>query len=247
MRDERRRERRSPLVVILDASLGLAAAVQTGHPPWSRRARRQSRRTGAGWLAVGAMTAAAGTAILVAAFVRPPDDLAALPPAAVEQTPPRSPGRSPIAVPGPAGTISPSPAASRAAPGGGAPVPDRREAARPPGPVAPLTARYSVAEGTEGLLGYRATVTVTNPGTRARPTWLVTVTLPRPTLRVAEVSGAVAEQDGATWSFRPDRSTAPVPAGGSVRVTFEVRGATLVSAAPTACTIDANSCAGIRP
>jgi hypothetical protein len=78
------------------------------------------------------------------------------------------------------------------------------------------------------------------------PGWLLTVTLPRSTLRVAKVTGATARQDGATWTFTPDGSTAKVPPGGSVNVSFEVQGATLIAASPTACTIDGRACEGLR-
>jgi hypothetical protein len=108
-----------------------------------------------------------------------------------------------------------------------------------------LRARYEASAGGQGLLGYRAQVTVSNPGPGRRDSWLLTVTLPRPTLTVSDVSGAVARQDGSTWTFTPDESAARIPPAASVTVSFVVRGATLVSAAPTACTIDGRPCDGI--
>jgi hypothetical protein len=62
---------------------------------------------------------------------------------------------------------------------------------------------------------------------------------------VTDVSGATVQQDGSTWTFRPDGGTATVPAGGSVQVRFQVRGAALVSSRPTACAVDGNPCAGL--
>jgi hypothetical protein len=43
--------------------------------------------------------------------------------------------------------------------------------------------------------------------------------------------------------FVPGTSTSRVPSGGSVVITFGVNGATLIDAAPQACTIDGNDCA----
>jgi hypothetical protein len=88
------------------------------------------------------------------------------------------------------------------------------------------------------------TVTVANPGSSPKDGWTVTVTLPRPTLRVAGVSGATTAQDGSRWTFTPDDTTSRVPASGSVELSFEVRGATLLDATPQDCRIDANPCAG---
>jgi hypothetical protein len=47
------------------------------------------------------------------------------------------------------------------------------------------------------------------------------------------------------WTFTPTDATRRVAAGASVVIAFEVRGATLVDAAPTACRIDSSQCAGI--
>ncbi|GAA2849978.1 hypothetical protein GCM10010443_09910 [Actinoplanes cyaneus] len=111
------------------------------------------------------------------------------------------------------------------------------------GAAAPLTASYRTSSVTGGLLGYKMTVTVANPGAAAKDGWALTVTLPRPTLMVSSVNGATATQDGSTWTFVPDSSTSAVPAGGSAVISFGVTGATLIDAAPKACTIDGNTCA----
>lgn len=236
-----RRERRSPLVVILDAMLGLAATLQSGQLPRPRRARAGAG-AGVAWVVAGVLAAAAGTAILVLALMRAPGGLSALPPAATRPAPPPSsaPGQTDPTGAGP--SVTPSPSPTSAAPG-------RTSAGATSAPpvtvVRPLTARYADAGGTPGLLGYRATVTIANPGSRARTGWRLTVTLPRPTLRVSNVSGAVARQDGSTWTFVPDQSTERISPGGAAEIAFEVRGATLVDAAPQDCRIDGNPCAGI--
>jgi hypothetical protein len=106
----------------------------------------------------------------------------------------------------------------------------------------PLTASYRTSSATAGLLGYQLAVTVANPGATSKDGWTLTVTLPRPTLLVSGVSGATAARNGSVWTFTPDSGTAAVPAGGSVKVVFDVRGATLIDAAPQDCRIDGNRC-----
>jgi hypothetical protein len=239
--DSPRRERRSPLVVILDAMLALAAALQSGHllRPRPRR-RRPSKAAGVAWAVTGVLAAAAGTTILIVAFTRMPGGLSALPPTVDQPAPPSSAVPSQTAPPEvlpPPVTVSPSASPSR--------TPSNATSAPPVTVERPLAARYSDSEGAPGLLGYRGTVTITNPGSRAKVGWRLTVTLPRPTLRVSEVSGADARQDGSTWTFVPQRATERIPPGGSVEIAFEVRGATLVDATPQDCRIDGNPCAGI--
>ena len=94
-----------------------------------------------------------------------------------------------------------------------------------------LTAVYS-APG--GLLGYRANVAVTSEGPDAADGWQLTVTMPRATLKLSAVSGATVEQDGTVWTFTPTDETRKVPVGSTVTVVFDVLGATLVDAKPTA-------------
>ncbi|MEV6850371.1 cellulose binding domain-containing protein, partial [Actinoplanes sp. NPDC051411] len=105
-----------------------------------------------------------------------------------------------------------------------------------------LTATYKTASATAGLLGYQMTVTVANQGTGSKTGWVLTVTLPRPTLLVSGVQGAKATQNGSVWTFVPDATTSTVAAGGSVQVVFGVHGATLIDAAPQDCRIDGNPC-----
>jgi hypothetical protein len=255
MPDAPRRERRSPMVMLLDFAMRLALAAQTGPEPKLVPAGR-ARRVGVGWLVAGAVLAVAGTGVIVGALVTGRFDLASLPPHAAARQPAAAPAPAPAPEsvtptttgPAPTGTTSGPPSPSGAAsastpPGGGtaAPAPPPVSPAAP----APLTAVYAYTSGGTGLLGYAADVSVANPGRAARDGWQLTVTLPRPSLRIADVTGAAATQDGATWTFEPDATTRTVPAGGSVRITFEVRGATLLAAAPEDCRIDGRPCAGL--
>jgi hypothetical protein len=245
MSDARRPERRTLVVVLLDGLLGAAAALQSGHLPWARRQGPGARRTTTVWLGVAAFAVTVGTALLVLAFLRAPVGLT---PAGLAPLPaPRTDAASsnPAATTSAAQPSSGAPAPSRSAsrptePSGSRRVPPRPPSVRP----ALLRAQYE-ASGSAGLLGYRARVTISNTGPGRRDGWLLTVTLPRSTLTVSDVSGAVARQDGATWSFTPNAATARISSGASVTVAFVVRGATLVSAAPTDCAIDGRPCAGV--
>lgn len=110
-------------------------------------------------------------------------------------------------------------------------------------PAAPLQARLATVAGSETLTGYRVALTVTNPGGVAATTWTAAVTLPRETLLVTNVDGATATRAGSVWTLAPTAATAQVPAGASVTVTFQVNGATVFDATPTACTINTQPCA----
>ena len=248
MRDERlrvsdapRRERRSPMVILLDAAMRLAVAAQATPQPRVQAARRP-RRTGMGWLALGVLLAVAGTTVVVGALLDGPDDLASLPPHAPVRKPPAA-GPLPSAA---LSAIDTSAAVTTT----GTPDPESAPAvagtdtAAPPAAVS-LTARYATAGGGTGLLGYAAEVTVVNPGATTHDGWRLTLTLPRATLQVTQVSGAVARQDGATWTFEPDESTRSVRASNSVLISFEVRGATLLESAPVDCRIDGLRCSGL--
>lgn len=202
-------------------------------------------------VAIAAATVIVGTGVLVVTLLRTPDRFAPLgvgpePDAAVESAPePGRAGLGPNSSAGSAapGTPSPSPSPSPSRPDPAAPPPGTDPAA----PVRPaeLTATYRTEQVT--LIGYRAAVDITNPGRTPVDGWTVVITLPRRTLSIAEVSGATATQDGATWTFQPDRGTRRVPPDGTVRVTFRVDGAALGATAPTGCTIDGRPCANASP
>ncbi|MCM0676044.1 cellulose-binding domain-containing protein [Micromonospora phytophila] len=106
----------------------------------------------------------------------------------------------------------------------------------------PLTAHFAVEES--ALLSYGAAVTISNPGPERVTAWELVVTLPRESLDVTAVTGARATRAGATWTFVPDGTAGQVPAAGSVRVTFRVRGAQ-ISSTPVACAVDATACTGL--
>jgi hypothetical protein len=241
------RPRRSLVVVLLDAMLGLVTAVQTGNLPGVRgggTARR--RRAGMAWLVAGVLAAVGGTAILVSALLRAPDGLAALPPAGVVAAPAPTSGAAVPSATRPSPT-SASPSAS--ATSSSRPSRTSASAAVPSSAAASsggslLVADYAAAEG-GGLLGYRASVTLTSRGPDDAVDWQLTITLPRSTLRIAAVTGATVVQDGAVWTFTPVESTERIPAGVSVDIAFEVRGATLLDATPTACVINDDPCAGL--
>lgn len=243
MSDAPRRERRSPMVMLLDAATRLAIVAQAKPQP-RIQAAGNPRRAGMIWLAAGALLAVAGTAVVVAALLAGPGDLALLPPHAPARKPaavdpvPSSPSRAETeAAAAVRTTTTPDPSSAPAAPG--------TDSAAPPAAAVPLTARYATAGGGTGLLGYTAEVTIGNPGVTRHDGWRLTLTLPRDTLQVAQVSGAVARQDGATWTFEPDTTTRSVPASRTVLISFEVQGATLLGAAPTDCRIDGLPCSGI--
>ncbi|TDC25733.1 hypothetical protein E1211_30705, partial [Micromonospora sp. 15K316] len=131
--------------------------------------------------------------------------------------------------------------AGAASPTSAPPPPSRATASTSAPAPTPLRAEFSIDES--ALLSYRAAVTISNPGAAPAPDWTLVVRLPRESLKVTAVTGARATRDGATWTFVPDGG-GQVPGRGSVQVTFRVAGA-LVSAAPTACTIDDVACTGL--
>jgi hypothetical protein len=248
--------RRSLLVVLLDAMLGLVTAVQTGNLPGTRRgaATRPAGQRGKGgllWLLAGVLVVAGATTILIGALLRTPGGLTDLPPAGLAGPAPATsiaaPATAQQSAAGPSASASSSASAS-ATPSGSSPA---SAAVPPPAPTSAgssggsrLTATYVAANGS-GLLGYRATVTVTAVGTAPSTGWQLTITLPRPTLQIAAVTGATAKQDGSVWTFTPVDTTRTIAAGTSAVVAFDVRGATLVDAQPTDCTVDGQACAGV--
>lgn len=250
------RPRRSLVVILLDGVLRVVAAVQAGSTPVPKVSEAGGRR-GAGryLLLAGVVAALAGTALLVVLMVRapggstpPPGRAAALPGLPSRPAMPSPAGSAAPTLPAAPGTTgttaTPSSTATTTAPAS-ATTPRPASSATAPltesVPV-PLTASYRTSSVTAGLLGYRMTVTVANPGTTARDGWTLQVTLPRPTLRVSGVSGASTTQDGSVWTFTPDATTSRVPADGAVEVVFDVQGATLIDAAPRECRIDGNGC-----
>jgi hypothetical protein len=123
----------------------------------------------------------------------------------------------------------------------GSPAGSRRPSPAPPVPTAALTASYATVSGTGplGLTGFRGQLTITNPGQVAVSGWTVTLNLPGGAT-VTDADGAAFSQQGRTVRFDPAASAAQVPARGSVRFTFDV--ASVLSDAPTDCTINTRPC-----
>jgi uncharacterized protein YndB with AHSA1/START domain len=132
---------------------------------------------------------------------------------------PRTPARSSaIATPSPTATPSRTPAASAS-------------------PIA-LAATYRTA--LDRAFGYRGEVVVNNPGSAARKTWTLVVTLGSGAT-IGNVNGAEASQDGEVVTF-----TGPaIPAGASATVRFDVRDPDLRNQAPKGCTVEGSPCAGL--
>ncbi|MEW2383498.1 SRPBCC domain-containing protein [Micromonospora sp. NPDC047707] len=102
-------------------------------------------------------------------------------------------------------------------------------------PAVRLTARYETSS--KRILGWTGEVEVTNPGTTPAA-WTVVVTLAR--------DAAVVDADGATWRQEGEEATfsgPPVPAGGSMTFTFDVRGTQ--PAGPEACRVGEAACTGV--
>ena len=244
--------RRTFSVVVLDSMLSLATRLQA--VPMPQPKVRDSTAARSRWwrllMVTGVIAALGGTALVVTVLVRTPGGSILRPEAAAGLPGPPSPP------PGTDAAESPPPTATRPAPevlpslpsitpSSSAPVapPVAGGSSAPPTAGAPpLTAGYRSSSLLAGLLGYHVEATVTNPGPRPRDGWKLVITLPRPTLAVSGVSGATATQDGAVWTFTPDRTTSRVAASDSVKISFNVNGATLLNAAPTDCQIDDTPC-----
>ena len=257
MNETETRPRRSLVVVLLDGVLRLFAALQAGPTPKPKVKEAGGRRGVGRWaLLTGVLVALAGTALLVVVLVRtpgdptpPPDPAAALPGLRSRPAGPSAAGSAVSTTSAPVSPSATSALGSAATASQGTPSsPVVSSIALPGSPIitentsVPLTASYKTSSATAGLLGYQMTVTVANPGAAAKNGWVLTVTLPRPTLLVSGVKGATAAQNGSVWTFTPDSTTSRVAAGGSVQVVFGVHGATLIDAAPQDCRIDGNRC-----
>ena len=239
----RDRPRRTLPVAALDVLLATLAAISglVGRVARLLPVRRGDRMVAAGVLAA-VLVAVVGTGLLIIALVRAPERLAPL-----GVAPPPSPAAEagveggPDAADGSATPPASSPLVPPPAEPPGSPPSSTadRSAPRSPAPPAPLAARYATENVT--LLNYVASVTITNPGPGPSDGWTLAITLPRQTQSVAEVNGAAATRDGATWTFVPDKTTRQVPAGGSVQVRFRVDG-TAINSAPIACVINGRPC-----
>lgn len=251
------RPRRSVGVTLLDGALRVFAALQAGPTPTPKVKEAGGKRgLGRYMLLTGVLVALAGTALLVVVLVRapgdptpPPDPAAALPGLRSRPAGPSAAGSATTGTSAPASPSSTSAIGSAATASQGAPSsPVAASGGVPGAPIITentsvhLTATYKTSSATAGLLGYQMTVTVANSGNASKTGWVLSITLPRPTLLVSGVKGATASQNGSVWTFTPDSTTATVGAGKSVQVVFGVHGATLIDAAPQSCLIDGNPC-----
>ncbi|GAA0948612.1 cellulose binding domain-containing protein [Virgisporangium aurantiacum] len=237
---------RSLPVVVLTAIISVFTAV--GRPfRWGRLPTYQQIAVG-----IGAGIVVIGLAVLLMG-VRWDSSIPTSGPrrAAADGTPTAKPGtgtRTPTASEISPSTDGSTPPPVLGAPTGGAPTPSAPGGsgrAGSGGRAEPLRARFSKVAGSESLTRYRATVTVTNPGQVAASSWTVAITLPRETLTLSDVEGATVSRNGATWTVVPAASVGTVAAGGSVSVSFQVNGAAVFDATPTACTINGQACTGL--
>lgn len=194
---------------------------------------------------VAAVTVVLVTGLVVAALLRTPDGFAPMgigPDPDPTVTGSIGPARAGIGPNSSAASSAPRPSAPGAA-GSDASSPGTGPAA-PDAPV-PLAAEYTTERRT--LVGYHAALAITNPGAAPVRGWTAVLVLPRRSLTIADVQGAIVTQEGTAWTFVPDRDSREVPAGGTVRVTFRVNGAALGATEPTGCTVDGRPCVGEFP
>ncbi|WP_213450253.1 cellulose binding domain-containing protein [Rhizomonospora bruguierae] len=190
---------------------------------------------------LGAAIATLGTVALVVTLLRAPYALAplgtgpVLAPDAIAVAGTRPPTDDPTTAPPSARTATPTPPS--------APTATLERTTHPPeAKPADLAGQYRMEDS--GLWGYRSSVVISNPGATDVTGWTLTITLPRESLTVTNVSGATARRDGATWTFTPTTGTRTIAGNGAATVGFEVNGAMLL-AAPTACAVDGHACAGL--
>jgi hypothetical protein len=243
----RSRPRSVPVVVLDTLTRGLALLrrpFRAGHVPATQRIA----------IGIGAGIVTIGAAVLLVGLFVPTGPVNVPRRAATGATPAVGPAQgsgsptpvtsrsAPVVVASNGSAVPSGPTASGTTTPGGATGPVRNA---PGAQAQPLQARYDKVGGSESLASYRATVTVTNPGQVPVTGWSVTLTLPRETLTVSNASGATATRNAATWTFTPTAATGSVPAGASVTVTFQVNGAAVFDATPTACSIDGRACTGL--
>jgi hypothetical protein len=244
--DFRQRLRRAPTVVVLDTVLNALGSTRR-RVDALRQPPRPGRRAVAAGIAAAVAVPVIGSVTLVVMVLRSPEGLlpltAPMRPASTVEEPPG--GTAPSPPPSAAAEESTSPRPPTSSTGSELAVPPSATGA-PVGPAVPatLTARYAKQETGGSLLGYRASVTINNSGAVPVAGWTMTITLPRRTLTISDVSGASARQQGATWTFTPDSGTVTVPGHRSVLVSFQVNGAA-VAADPVACTIGGRRCDGL--
>ncbi|MBT8228565.1 MAG: hypothetical protein HKP61_06675 [Dactylosporangium sp.] len=123
--------------------------------------------------------------------------------------------------------------------GAGAPTPLPATGASEQGELPVLSGTYLTTRTIVG--GYEGVVLVNNLSTNAVNGWSVWIVLPPLGLVVHDVRGALAVQTDKEVRFVPVPGNRVVPAGESVRFTFQVQGV----GAPVECVINDRLCAGI--
>ncbi|MBM0275932.1 cellulose binding domain-containing protein [Micromonospora tarensis] len=146
---------------------------------------------------------------------------------AVSATPSTRPSRTTTAAPTTRPSRTPSAKPSRTP-----------SSAPPPPPSAPMTARYET--DSSRLFGYTGEIVVDNPSGVPVADWAVVVTLAEGTT-VDDVDGANWRRDGRTITF----TGAPVAAGASQTISFDVRDSRPKARGPESCTIGGQPCAGL--
>ncbi|MDH6464846.1 uncharacterized protein YndB with AHSA1/START domain [Micromonospora sp. A200] len=104
--------------------------------------------------------------------------------------------------------------------------------------AATMTARYETTA--TRLFGYTGQVVLDNPDGPAAKSWTLVVTLAEDGT-ITNAQGANWQQDGQAVTF----TGAPVPAGQSQTITFDVRNPDPRTKAPEGCTIDGTPCTGL--
>ncbi|WP_346534099.1 cellulose binding domain-containing protein [Micromonospora sp. DPT] len=104
--------------------------------------------------------------------------------------------------------------------------------------AATMTARYETTA--TRLFGYTGQVVLDNPDGPAAKSWTLVVTLAEGGT-ITNAQGANWQQDGRAVTF----TGAPVPAGQSQTITFDVRNPDPRTRAPEGCTIDGTPCTGL--
>ncbi|MEU4716819.1 cellulose binding domain-containing protein [Micromonospora purpureochromogenes] len=208
-----------------------AIALSGGAPAPTGRRRR---------LAIVAAVTAATLATGAALWALLPNDADQTAAPAPLPPPPTAGATGDNAAPRTTRSSRPSSAAARSTP-----RPSRTPTATPsrtPTSAAPsaatMTARYETTA--TRILGYTGRVVLDNPDGPAAKSWTLVVTLAEGAT-VTNAQGGNWQQDGQDVTF----TGAPVPAGQSQTITFDVRNPDPRTKAPEGCTIDGTPCTGL--
>jgi Cellulose binding domain len=218
---------------------GLADADPVGSAPASPSAATPARPPAAG----GTDPAAGAPTRTAPAAVPGPDGTATSPggtdaPGGSATSAPERP--SPVASDGD-GPPAAAPAPPGSAPPGSAPPGSAPPGSAPPGSAPPLSAGlgYTAHHADDGILGYVGTITIVNAGDSDVTDWQVTLRVPGGNRVSAD--GPVSVDQGGEWvTFLPAGADGAVPAAGSLRFSFRVRG--VLADLPSNCVVNDVSC-----